>query len=135
MMEITDKMKIGQMPVTELGETFMQKYIAKYWHFVDRSNDGLLNYSEFKMAWSDIAAILVQVGLQIDDESTLVERNLRFAVSSDSEPIIGYQFINLTKRDLNLYDSNNNRLLDKDEIMKMSQNGKFSIFEHHYLLT
>jgi len=87
MMEITDKMKIGQMPVTELGETFMQEYIAKYWHFVDRSNDGLLNYSEFKMAWSDIAAIFVQVGLQIDDKSTLVERLLRFVGSSDLEPI------------------------------------------------
>ena len=49
----------------DLGTAFMKEYIPKYWHFLDRSNDGLLNYSEFKMAWSDIAAIFVQVSLQI----------------------------------------------------------------------
>ena len=61
MIKVTD-----QMDKTQLATTFMQEYIPKYWHFVDRSNDGLLDYSEFKMAWSDIASILVQVGLQID---------------------------------------------------------------------
>ena len=43
------------------GTIFMNKYIPTYWHYVDRTNDGLLNYSEFKMVWSDIAAIMVQV--------------------------------------------------------------------------
>ena len=50
---------------TDFGHAFMEKYISKYWHFVDRSNDGLLNYWEFKMAWSDIAAIFVQVSFKI----------------------------------------------------------------------
>ena len=62
MMNIADKMN-----KMLLATAFMQEYIPKYWHFVDRTNDGLLDYSEFKMAWSDIASILVQVGLQIDD--------------------------------------------------------------------
>ena len=48
----------------DLGTAFMTEYIPKYWHFVDRNNDGLLNYEEFKMAWSDISAILVQVSFQ-----------------------------------------------------------------------
>ena len=86
-MKVSKEEMLGQMPVMVLSETFMQEYTAKYWYFVDRSNDGLLNYSEFKMAWSDIAAIFVQVGLQIDDKSTLAEGLLRFAGSSDSEPI------------------------------------------------
>ena len=45
---------------------FMNEYIQKYWPFLDRNNDGLLNYLEFTTAWSDIAAIFVQVRLQID---------------------------------------------------------------------
>ena len=50
---------------TDFGQAFMEKYIPKYWHFVDRSNDGHLNYAEFKMAWSDMAAIFVQVSFKI----------------------------------------------------------------------
>ena len=49
----------------DFGQAFMEKYIPKYWHFVDRSNDGHLNYAEFKMAWSDMAAIFVQVSFKI----------------------------------------------------------------------
>ena len=68
-MKIADKMNESL-----LATPFMQEYIPKYWHFVDRTNDGLLDYSEFKMAWSDIASILVQVGLQIDRESRTYHR-------------------------------------------------------------
>ena len=103
MIKVTD-----QMDKTQIATTFMQEYIPKYWHFVDRSNDGLLDYSEFRMAWSDIASILVQVGLQIDNKSLDSDQNL---------------FVNLSKRDLNLYDSNHNKILELDEMKKMSQTG------------
>ena len=111
-------MKVAdQLEKTQSATIFMQEYIPKYWHFVDRSNDGLLDYSEFKMAWSDIASILAQVGLQIDEKSrTSLE--------------IGWnQFVNLSKRDLNLFDSNHNKLLELDEMEKMSQTGTFSILK------
>ena len=74
-MRISNKIDNGQEDRTI--KAMMETYTQNYWHFVDRNNDGLLNYSEYKMAWSDIVGILVQVGLQIDAlKSNFQNRNM-----------------------------------------------------------
>merc|ERR1711962_1888553 len=48
---------------------FINEYEKKYWDFVDRNNDDLLNYDEFKATWSDFAAIQAQMNLNLYDKN------------------------------------------------------------------
>ena len=42
-------------------------YLSRYWHFVDRDNNGSLDFFEFRKFWTDMTDVVVQRTFQVYD--------------------------------------------------------------------